>query len=89
MATSLDVLMDNGFSPSVDTTNALINVMDGKRAILLIKDLPLIYQNVMNMRYVQDLSLREISVITGQTENTVSVQVHRGVTKLKLLYNQI
>ena len=39
----------------------------------------------MKMRFVQELTLKEISLITGQSENTISVRVHRGVQKLKLL----
>ena len=40
----------------------------------------------MRMRYVQDLSLKEIALLTGQTANTIAVQLHRGLAKLKLLY---
>lgn len=39
------------------------------------------------MRYAQDLSLKEIALITGQSRNTVAVQAHRGLIKLKILYN--
>jgi len=38
------------------------------------------------MRYVKDLSLKEISLITGQSTNATAVQIHRGLEKLKLLY---
>ena len=39
------------------------------------------------MRYVRDMSLQEISLLTGQSKNAVAVQVHRGLEKLKLLYD--
>jgi DNA-directed RNA polymerase specialized sigma24 family protein len=42
----------------------------------------------MRMRYVQDLSLKEMSLLTGQTENTVAVQAHRGLAKLRVLYEE-
>jgi DNA-directed RNA polymerase specialized sigma24 family protein len=45
------------------------------------------YQKVMRMRYMQDLSLAEMSLVTGQSRNTIAVQLHRGLAKLKLLYN--
>ncbi|MBP9814384.1 RNA polymerase sigma factor SigW, partial [Candidatus Woesebacteria bacterium] len=48
--------------------------------------LPPTYRKVMRMRYVQDLSLQEISLITGQSKNTVAVQIHRGTEKMKELY---
>ncbi len=86
-ATSLEVLMEKGFSPSNGESGRIFNMMDGERAISLIEHLPEMYQKVMRMRYVQDLSLSEISILTGQSENTISVRVHRGVKKLQLLYN--
>lgn len=86
--TSLDTLLEKGFEPSVGDSGRLFNVLDGKAAFLLIQSLPKKYQKVMRMRYVQELSLKEISLITGQSKNTIAVQVHRGLAKLKLLYNQ-
>lgn len=84
--TSLDVLLEKGIEPSVDHSGRLFNILDGRAALLLIQRLPLAYQKVMRMRYVQDLSLQEMSLITGQSKNAVAVQAHRGLEKLKLLY---
>lgn len=84
--TSLDLLLEKGFEPSTGNSERLLNALDGKAALLLIQRLPKKYQKVMRMRYVQDLSLEEISLITGQSKNTVAVQAHRGLGKLKLLY---
>lgn len=97
---SLDVLLEKGFDPSADgshggdggngggesSTNKLMNMLDGKAAILLIARLPVKYQKVMRMRFIQDLTLKEMSLITGQTANAMAVQVHRGIEKLKVLY---
>jgi len=85
--TSLDSLLEEGFDPHApDESETLLNVLDGKAAFLLIARLPLAYQKVMRMRYVQDLSLKEMSLITGKSRNTIAVQAHRGLEKLKLLY---
>lgn len=83
---SLDVLLEKGYAPSVDHRERMIDVLDGKAALLLIARLPARYQKVMRMRYVQGLTLEEMSRITGQTKNTLAVQLHRGLAKLKLLY---
>jgi RNA polymerase sigma-70 factor (ECF subfamily) len=83
---SLDVLLEKGYEPGEDTTERLVNKMDGKAALLLIQQLPERYQKVMRMRYIQDLSLAEMSLITGQSKNTIAVQLHRGLEKLKVLY---
>ncbi len=87
--TSLDVLLEEGFEPSVGNSGNLFNVLDGKSALLLIRRLPEKYQKVMRMRYIQDLSLQEMSLITGQSKNAIAVQAYRGLSKLKLLYNHI
>jgi RNA polymerase sigma-70 factor (ECF subfamily) len=86
-ATSLDVLLEKGFEPSASRPERLLDVLDGKAVVSLICQLPEKYQKVMRMRYSQDLSLEEISLITGQSRNTVAVQAHRGLEKLKVLYS--
>lgn len=84
--TSLDVLLENGFEPAAGGEEHLLNVLDGKAALLLIQRLPEKYRKVMRMRYTQHLSLAEMSLVTGQTKNALAVQVHRGLAKLKALY---
>lgn len=88
-AVSLDTLVEKGFEPSVDDSEKLLNVLDGKSAILLIERLPEKYKKIMHMRYVQLLSIKEISILTGETKNTVAVQAHRGLEKLKLLSDNL
>lgn len=84
--TSLDLLLENGFEPSAPITDNLATLFDEKTVLILIQHLPEKYQEVMRMRYTQDLSLGEMSVMTGQTKNTTAVQLHRGLEKLKVLY---
>lgn len=83
---SLDVLIEKGYEPSANPSESLMNILDGGKALQLIQRLPQKYQKVMRMRYIQDLSLKEMSLVTGQSKNTIAVQLHRGLAKLKLLY---
>src|ERR1035437_1498583 len=85
--TSLDTLLEKGFEPSDSNLEVIVNVLDGKVALSMIEFLPEMYRKIMHMRYVQNLSIKEISVITGETRNTIAVKTHRGSAKLKLLYN--
>jgi len=85
--TSLEVLRENGYEPSIDLSEKIFNTFDGKTALLLIQRLPIKYQQIMRMRYTQNLSLEEISLLTKQSRNSVAVQAHRGLAKLKVLYN--
>lgn len=84
---SLDSLIENGYEPRNDSNEQNMKILDGKTAIALIKNIPEKYQKVIKMKYVQDLSLKEMSLITGKTKNTLAVQIHRGIEMLKILYN--
>jgi RNA polymerase sigma-70 factor (ECF subfamily) len=83
---SLDALEEKGFEPEDDSSKRLLNFLDGKAAVQLIQRLPEAYRKVIRMRYIQDLSLKEMSLLTGKTRNAMAVQVHRGLEKLKVLY---
>lgn len=83
---SLDNLLEKGFEPGYSDFERNINILDGKALSLLIPLLPQKYELVIRLRYVEGLTLKEIALITSQSENTVAVQVHRGLAKLKQLY---
>lgn len=83
---SLDLLVEKGYEPSDDQRESLIDLLDGKGALLLIAQLPKRHQAVLRMRYVQGLTLEEMALATGVSKNTVSVRSHRGLAKLKALY---
>ncbi len=83
---SLDTLFKNGFDPNTEEHSRISNIFDSSKIISLIKKLPKKYRVVMHMRYVQLLSLKEISALTKQLATTVAVQVHRGLQKLRFLY---
>lgn len=83
---SLDLMTEKGFEPAEVEQVNLINMLDGKKAMILIGLLPPKYQKVMRMRYVQDLSLEEMSLITGRSKNSLAVEAYRGLEKLKVLY---
>ncbi|MFZ2049235.1 MAG: RNA polymerase sigma factor [Minisyncoccia bacterium] len=87
--TSLEVLMEKGFEPSNNDAENIFNALDGKGLLLLIQRLPINYQKIMRMRFIQDLSLTEMSLITGKSKNTLAVQVHRGLEKLRHLYDPV
>lgn len=41
------------------------------------------YRQVIVMRYINELRPQEIAAITGETENTISVRINRGIKKLR------
>jgi RNA polymerase sigma-70 factor (ECF subfamily) len=87
-AVSLDVLAEDGFDPeALEGINAN-DRMEGEKALKLLDKIPSPYKEAVFMRYVSGLELKEISEITGEEVNTVSVHVHRGIKKLRELFNE-
>src|SRR3989344_5712066 len=68
-----------------NTLEAAIDRFDGKRALEVLERLPDLYKEVLILRYVESLSPKEIAQYVGESENAVSVRIHRGLKKLKML----
>ena len=84
-AISLDTLTENGQEPYVEMEEKLYASIDAKRVMEHVLELPKNYSSVIIMRYISDLSVQEIAKVLGESENVVSVRIHRGLSKLKLL----
>lgn len=85
---SLEDLNEQGYDPGEDETESWVDKIDGKEAIKLIAKVPEPYGEAIFMRYVQSMTLEEIAEITGESENTISVRVHRGLARLRKLFNR-
>lgn len=83
--TSLDRIMEKGFSPKVDYAKAIENNFDNQKLIKVISSLEEKYRDVIVMKYINGLSSKEISKILGETENNVYIRMHRGLEKAKEL----
>ncbi len=84
---SLDDIAEKGYEPGEDESQRLYDFLDGEKALSSIKRIPPKYQRVMRMRYAQGLSLKEMSIISGQSKNTISVQAYRGLVSLRQLHS--
>ena len=82
---SLDMLQEAGLQIEVDDSENLFNQIDGKAAMLLIPLLSDKYKKVVSMRFEEDMTIKEIAEATQQSNNTVVVQIHRGIDKLAIL----
>ena len=87
---SLDALLevegvDEGAFPelSESTVEALAATIDGRKAFDLLAELPDVYKEVIILRFVDELGPREISELIEETENVVSVRIHRGLKLLR------
>ena len=84
---SLDRLQEQGFDPGFDDRRKNENRIDAQFAISTINQLDEKYREVILMRYIDELSPKEIAEIIGESENNVSVRIHRGINQLKDILN--
>ena len=83
---SLEVLQEEyGFDPGEDRRNEMVDRLEGKMLMVFLKDLDEKYREAVYMRYIDNLHPREIAEITGESENVISVRIHRGLRKLRRL----
>lgn len=70
---------------NANDTESMIATLDGERAFALLQELPETYKEVLILRYVDELGPKEISELTEETENVISVRIYRGLKMLKEL----
>jgi RNA polymerase sigma-70 factor (ECF subfamily) len=77
--------MDEGSFPELHegSIEELTFALDAKQASELLGELPPAYREVLTLRYVDGLGPKEISVLIEESENVVSVRIHRGLKILK------
>lgn len=68
---------------SESTSEALAATIDGKKAFDLLSELPDQYKEVILYRFVDQLGPREISELIEESENVVSVRIHRALKMLR------
>jgi len=66
-----------------DTLEESMVRFDAKKAMDALKGLPSQYQAVLVMRYIDGLSPTEIAGQMHESENAISVRIHRGLRKLR------
>ncbi len=88
--TSLDAILegegvDEGSFADLRTepVEALIDELDAKRLVEALGKLPVLYRETVTLRFVDGLSPSEIAALIEETENVVSVRLHRGLKLLR------
>jgi len=82
---SLDQLLDEGFEPADKAAPDLIQRLAAKEVGQKLALLAEPYRSAVLMRFIDELSPKEIAKVLGLSENLVSVRIHRGVNRLKQL----
>lgn len=85
-SSSLDAMMDDdGFEVKDESITDPSEKQSIREALAALKSLDEIYRTVITMRFLDELSPREIAGALGVSENVVSVRIHRGIEKLSRL----
>ena len=81
---SLDTMNeDEGFDPEGDTGEAMTDRLDAEAMVEKLKELDAKQREAIVMRYIDGLPVKEIAGIIGESENVVSVRIHRALKQLK------
>ena len=92
---SLDALMEiDGIDEgtfdelSENTVESLAATLDGKKAFEMLEEIPDTYKEVIILKFVDGLGPKEIAVLLEESENVVSVRIHRGLKVLRQMIEQ-
>ncbi len=83
---SLDILTENGFDFRFEENQSIETKFEIEQLHTKIQLLPDKYKDILIMRYVDDMSVKEIAQVYDEQENTISVRIHRAIEKLKQTY---
>ena len=72
---------------SESTVESLAATLDGKRAFALVDTLRDEYREVIILRFVDGLGPKEIAELIEESENVISVRLHRGLMQLRKRIN--
>ncbi|TSC79220.1 MAG: RNA polymerase sigma-70 factor, ECF subfamily [Candidatus Peregrinibacteria bacterium Gr01-1014_25] len=81
--TSLEDLMESGWEPPADDTQSPQDATELSRIRDALTQVEEPYRSALVMRYVDGLSPAEIAEMTGESPNTISVRLHRGLKSLR------
>jgi len=83
---SLDHMRDEeGFDIGFDPRHDVETKDEHAQALALLECLPEKYREALVMRHIDGLSVKDIAHLTHETENVISVRIHRAIEKLQKL----
>ncbi len=80
---SLDTMIERGFDEGYDSHSKDEDKLMGESIWYVVEKLDDKYKEVITLRYMNDMSVKEIADILKESENHVSVKIHRALEKIK------
>ena len=84
---SLDALSEDGFDPVGTGEEEIVQNAEREHMMKFLETLQKRDRDVVVMRYVDGLQIKQIANVLGESENGISVRLHRAVKKLKSQFN--
>lgn len=85
---SLDLLTEKGFEPKDEEIKDAYKSSEIEELYRKLEKIDPKYKDILIMRFVNDLSIKEIAEVYDEHENTISVRIHRAIEKLKESYTK-
>jgi RNA polymerase sigma-70 factor (ECF subfamily) len=85
---SLDHLLESGFEPVADPWKQTFSHLDAERPLAKLRTMKKVYKDVLCSRFLRGQSPAEIAVSTGETPNTISIRIFRGLKILRTLLKE-
>jgi RNA polymerase sigma-70 factor (ECF subfamily) len=85
---SLDQLLEAGFEPATDPWHVTHSRLDAEKVFKKLSTMHDSYKDALHRRYLRGLQLSDLAAITGETTNTISVRIFRGLKNLRALLQQ-
>lgn len=82
---SLDDMSEDGFEIEDPTQKTSFEIKDLNEAL---EKLPAKYSDLITMRHIEKFSVKEIAEIYDESENVISVRLHRALQYLEKIYSQ-
>lgn len=80
---SLDNLIDEGYDIGFDDRQKMEDLLMGENVWTKVTQMDKSHIEILTMRYMNDLSIKEIAEVLDQSENNISVRIYRALEKLK------
>jgi RNA polymerase sigma-70 factor, ECF subfamily len=86
---SLDQMTEYGFDPPYEENTSVEERMDADMALKLLTRLPDDYREVIMLKFLEELSIREIADALNESPGNISVKLHRAMSKLRKIYKEL
>lgn len=85
-----DESLEEALGPAGDISNEIseADFLEHETVRLFLNSLEEKHRDAVTMRFIGELSIREIAEATNVSETLVSVRIHRGLRKLRKLYKE-